>query len=374
LNLVLSFGDLSRLGGYRTRVLGELQTLDPLTAPDQFLLVFDRDPQQFEKTFDLNIPHLAIQRSAALLRFFPAIAQIARRKAIRLVHAHNLYSTALALCARKRYGYKVLLDYHGRVPEEYVYLGKGGSMSRRLLESLEAWCVKRSDHIIVVSERLANYLIERYQLPKQKISVVPCCSDGSMFTWNQNRRDEVRKSMNCADKFVCTHLGSFFEWYDPELLVEVFRQIAGQIDAHLLVVTNETDKATGYLSNHFPPDRFTVRSATHDQVPALLNASDLGLLLLRPSPNISTSSPVKFAEYLNCGLPVLMTGAVGDYSTIIVREGIGGIVGDDNLFDSKIIRNIQSQRTNLALHCQSIGRKLTWEAFAPNWLTMLSQM
>jgi len=374
LNLVLSFGDLSRLGGYRTRVLGELQALDPLTAPDQFLLVFDRDPHQFEKTFDLDVPHLAISRSAALWRFFPAIAQIARRKSIRLVHAHNLYSAALALCARKRHGYKVLLDYHGRVPEEYVHLGKGGRMSRKILELLEAWCVKRSDHVIVVSEKLAAYLIERYQVSPQRISLIPCCTDGSTFNWDHNRRDEVRKSIRCTDKFVCTHLGSFFEWYDPDLLVDVFRQIAGQIDAHLLVVTNETGKTTAYLGNHFPPDRFTVCSATHEEVPALLNASDLGLLLLRPSSNISTSSPVKFAEYLNCGLPVLITGAVGDYSMMISREGIGAIVANDNSFDSKVIRNIQSQRTKVALHCQSVGRQLTWDAFVPSWSRMLSHL
>ena len=223
--------------------------------------------------------------------------QITREQPIRLVHAHNLYSAALALLARRRYGYKVVLDYHGRIPEEYVFLGKGGGTSRKLLEWLEGWCVKSSDHVIVVSEKLSEYLMDRYHLSKRKLSVIPCCSDGATFKWDSGRRDAIREGMNFGGKFVCTHLGSFFEWYDPALLVNAFQQIATEIDAHLFVVTKDPRKAADYLENHLPADCFTVRSATHEEVPGLLNASDLGLLLLRPSPNIRTSSPVKFAEY-----------------------------------------------------------------------------
>ena len=46
------------------------------------------------------------------------------------------------------YRYKVILDYHGRIPEEYVYLGKGGEPSRKALEGLERWTVTNSDHVV----------------------------------------------------------------------------------------------------------------------------------------------------------------------------------------------------------------------------------
>ena len=115
--LVLSYGDLSRAGGYRTRVLGELQALDNMRDLNPFLLVFDRNPTSFEKAFSSDIPHEVIPRSA-VLRFYPAIGRIVRERNIRLIHAHNLYSAALALTRRRKYGYRVILDYHGRIPEE----------------------------------------------------------------------------------------------------------------------------------------------------------------------------------------------------------------------------------------------------------------
>jgi hypothetical protein len=107
-------------------------------------------------------------------------------------------------------------------------------------------------------------------------------------------------------------------------------------------------------------------------VPGLLNASDVGLLLLRQSPNIETSSPVKFAEYLNCGLPVLITSGVGDYSRMTIERQVGATVTRDESFDVKIIPRISGERASIALHCQAVGRDLTWSAYSDSWRQMLS--
>jgi len=372
MNLVVSYGDLAQPGGYRTRVLGELQTLDRREGLDPFLLVFDRNPDAFERTFQSDIPHQVLHRSSAA-RFYGAIKQASQRSPIRVVHAHNLYSAALALTVRKRYGYKVVLDYHGRIPEEYVFLGKGGSNARRLLERLEQWCVRRADHAIVVSHKLAEYLIERYKVPQQKISVIPCCVDESTFRWDAAQRLAVRQSLNLSEKFVCAHLGSFFEWYDPELIVQVFQRIQSRTDSHLLVITGEIEKASAYLSARLPANTFTVRSATHEEVPGLLNASDLGLLLLRCSPNIQTASPAKFAEYLNSGLPVLITPDVGDFSEFVMKAEVGAVVVGPNAADElSFVDRVIRTRMQLGDKCMAAGRQLTWQAFFPTWSGIVS--
>jgi glycosyltransferase involved in cell wall biosynthesis len=370
LNLVLSYGDLARPGGYRTRVLGELHALDRQNDLDPFLLVFDRNPSDCEKSFNGNISRQVLHRSS-VLQFYKVTADLTRKTPVQLVHAHNLYSAALALSGRRRFGYKVVLDYHGRIPEEYVYLGKGGMTSRRVLESLERWCVQRSDHVIVVSHKLAYYLVDRYHVSPQKISVIPCCADDSIFNWDNSRREAVRSAMNLSTKFVCTHLGSFFEWYDPEMIANVFQQIRNRRDAHLLVITGECEKAGAYLSARLPVDTFTVRHAAHDEVPGLLNASDLGLLLLRGSPNIKTSSPAKFAEYLNCGLPVLITQEVGDFSEMVTAKQIGAVVNERD--DEKaLVDRAAADRAQIAAQCVAAGQQLTWRAYSSTWSRIAS--
>jgi glycosyltransferase involved in cell wall biosynthesis len=367
MNVVLSYGDLSHTSGYQTRILGELEFLDRSDDRDNTLIVFDRDPELFTATFSSQVPYQVHPRSA-MLRFYPEMARLSRRARIRAVHAHNLYSAALALSAKPLYRYKVILDYHGRIPEEYVYLGKGGEPSRKALEGLERWTVTNADHVVVVSDKLRDYVCERYSLPTAKVSVIPCCADGNAFNWNTERRRAQRTSLGLDDKFICTHLGSFFEWYEPELLVHLFEQIRASIpNAHLLVVTGTIANVVEFLQQRLPQTTFTVMSAQHDQVPALLNASDIGFLLLRSSPNIRTSSPAKFSEYLNCGLPVLITSDVGDFSDLVATRGAGQVVQSASKVNSELFSMIQHERSEMAKTCLKAGEHLTWQAQTVTW-------
>src|SRR5262249_26319976 len=155
----------------------------------------------------------------------------------------------------------------------------------------------------------------------------------------------------------CTHLGSFFEWYEPELLLQLFGQIRNHsANAHLFVVTGAADSVSEYLAGHLPAGSFTVMSAKHNEVPALLAASDLGFLLLRSSPNIKTSSPAKFSEYLNCGLPVLITPDVGDFSELIAQTGTGLVVQNGTTIDPGFLSRLESDRNNIAGKCVEAGR------------------
>jgi glycosyltransferase involved in cell wall biosynthesis len=368
----LSYGDLSYTSGYQTRVLGELEFLDSKAGTDTVLLVFDRHPDSFAHTVSLPVSYRVHARSA-MLRFYPEMARIARRAPIRTVHAHNLYSAALALSARRLYGYAVILDYHGRIPEEYVYLGKGGEASRKALERLERWTVTSADQVIAVSYKLRDYLCERYRLPAAKVSVIPCCADAMRFRWDTGRRNAQRRELGLADQFVCTHLGSFFDWYEPELLLQLFEQIRSSIaKAHLLVVTGSAESVRNYLIRRLPAGTFTVLTAQHDDVPALLNASDLGFLLLRASPNIRTSSPAKFSEYLNCGVPVLITPDVGDFSDLVVQRQVGRVVSSNFTIEADFLHAVESSRDHVAARCVQSVSQLTWQGQMSAWQTILS--
>ncbi len=374
MNLVVSYGDLSHQSGYRTRVLGELQFLDRCGEFDPFLLLFDRNTQTFERTYSLDIPYKALHRSEAI-RFYAEVGALSRRRRIRLVHAHNLYSAALALSVRRLHGYKVILDYHGRIPEEYVFLGKGSAPSRMVLENLERWAVRKSDHVVVVSNELRKYLTERYQIADSHMTTIPCCADDRNFNWDSERRRVIRSSLDLSNKFVCTHLGSFLHWYDPELLLRVFGSIRKQIDsAHLLVVTTTVQETDHYLSSRLPVDDFTVVAAKHNEVPGLMNASDVGFLLLRPAPNIQTSSPAKFSEYLNCGLPVLISQGVGDFSALVANSRTGAVVSDCGGFDFGVIHEIFCDRQQAADRSITAGRALTWKAQESMWRQMIGRL
>src|SRR2546427_526797 len=107
---------------------------------------------------------------------------------------------------------------------------------------------------------------------------------------------------------------------------------------------------------------------------SLLNAFDLGFLLLPSSPNIETSSPVKFAEYLNSGLPVFSTPRIGDFSDFIVKEKIGGVCRPNGEIDLSLLGEIQDRRSEVAARCAAAGKTLTWQAVLPVWQQMIDRL
>ncbi len=378
LHVVLSYGDVFRQSGYRTKVLGELLEYERHGKFEPFLIVFDRNAAQFDK-LDLAgvrfFAHNRIALPAAAIQYHLDLSSLARRGRIRIVHAHNLYSGALALVARWRHRYKLLLEYHGRIPEEYVILGKGGRLSYWLLKLLEGWTVRNADHIIPISHKLKDYLLSEYRLDPRKISVIPDVADDSVFRWDPEIRDATRRKLNLDGKFVCVHLGTFFDFYDPELIVETFKRIRASAPyAHLLIVTGDVEAAAEYVAGKLAQDVVTILSARHDEVPSLLAAADLGFLLLRSTANIAVSSPAKFSEYLNSGLPVLITPDVGDFSALVAREKVGTIVADDGSLDMKFIDDILANRAELAGRCTVAGRQLTWQAFSSTWSKIIEQL
>ena len=146
-HVVLSYGDVFRQSGYRTKVLGELLEYEKGGSLTPVLIAFDRDSDQLAKT-DLGGVAVYAHSRRNVLRYYSDIRRLSRTGRIRIVHAHNLYSGALALSARWLYGYKVLVELHGRIPEEYVVLGKGGRFWGWVLRHLESWVSTNADHIV----------------------------------------------------------------------------------------------------------------------------------------------------------------------------------------------------------------------------------
>ena len=373
-HVVLSYGDIVRQSGYRTRILGELLEYERDGRLQPCLIVFDRQAQRVGELDLGGVPFRAFHRSAPLA-YFREISRLSRQGPIRVVHAHNLYSGALALSARPIYGYKVLLDLHGRIPEEYVALRNGGAVSHWCMNRLERWVVRSADHILPVSNKLKDYLTGQYRLPSSKLTVLPDCADPSAFHWDPALRASVRRRWGLEDKLVCVHLGSFFVWYDPALILKVFARIRSRIPAaHLLIVTEDSSRTSNRLSRELPEDAFTVIAAQHREVPALLTASDVGLLLLRSAPNIKVSSPTKFSEYLNSGLPVLITPEVGDFSAMTANANVGTIVSEDGDFDVAFLDAVLKSREEVARRSMAVGRELTWQAYRSEWSNLMERL
>jgi glycosyltransferase involved in cell wall biosynthesis len=115
-------------------------------------------------------------------------------------------------------------------------------------------------------------------------------------------------------------------WYLTEAMLDFAGTAVKALgDCSLLVLTNDDPSrfTSGAAARGI---RCVVRKATRAEMPGLLSTGDVGLSLRLSTPSAAAASPVKNGEYLACGLPVVTTPGIGDYSDLVQRRGVGVVV------------------------------------------------
>jgi glycosyltransferase involved in cell wall biosynthesis len=156
--------------------------------------------------------------------------------------------------------------------------------------------------------------------------VLPCAVDTVHFAPDPAARERLRRELGLAGT-VLVYAGKSGGWYLTDAMLDfaaVAREVLGEVS--LLVLTTE------------PPEGFaraaaarglalSVRRAARDEMPAFLSAGDAGLSFVLSAPSKAACSPVKNGEYLACGLPIVTTPGIGDYSDLVSEERVGVVVG-----------------------------------------------
>ena len=115
-----------------------------------------------------------------------------------------------------------------------------------------------------------------------------------------------------------------------------------------MVLSPYKDKATEIISKYLINEREYIIidyaiGPNHNIIPSLLCASDVGILLRENNLVNNVASPGKFAEYLMCGLPVIMGSGIGDYSELM-QENENAVVLDDVFSDEELENKLKSSR------------------------------
>jgi glycosyltransferase involved in cell wall biosynthesis len=230
----------------------------------------------------------------------------------------------------------LVYDARGDIEAEHLLEAERRGLSARRtaansrkIERARAAAVEYADHVLCVSTPLRDLLVERYGLDSDRCTVVPCAADERKFHLDEVERSDTRAALGLVDRFVVVYPGSFGRWHFDE---ETFRVVRGLLDADesifFLVITPDVEAANSLARMLLPQERFAIRSATHDEMPRLLRACDLGILLRAHHPLNVVACPTKFAEFVMCGLPVLISSGIGDCSSFVAENGIGIVLNE----------------------------------------------
>jgi glycosyltransferase involved in cell wall biosynthesis len=264
-------------------------------------------------------------------------SKLVRRNQIEMVHARSHIPATIALVLKKRFGIKMIFDVRGLMAEEYVDAEhwRKGSVAYRLTKAVEQRALAASDAIVTLTERIWPIIKEWKGLRGREVNheVIPCCVDLSMFQSSVGDRVRRRTELELGNRFTLVYCGSIDGWYLTEKMADFFANLfIRNPKAHFLWLTMGSQQRIGALMNErgIPASNFSVRSVASEEVPSYLAASDAGIAFIKPSFSKLASSPTKNAEYLACGLPIVINAGVGDSDALATEFNVGVLVNEFN--------------------------------------------
>lgn len=257
--------------------------------------------------------------------------RIARARNIRIVHARGYVPALIALGCRSASGAKFLFDMRGFWVDEKVEAGHwpaGG-----LLVRAGKWWERRfyaaADGVVSLTSTGVRSLPELgvTMAPGVPVEVIPTCADLERFS-PAPKDAALAARLGVSGGPVIGCVGTMGNWY---LRDEIIRGLALFAQAwpalKILLVTRDDHAALAadLARAGVPGDRVTICSAPFEDMPRYIRLFDAGLFFIKPSFSKRASAATKLAEFLGCGVPVVINDGVGDSGTI-VRDGRVGVV------------------------------------------------
>jgi glycosyltransferase involved in cell wall biosynthesis len=195
---------------------------------------------------------------------------------------------------------------------------------------LENLVLGRARKVFVVSQEMREHLVTKKGLPPEKVVVVPDGTDAGTFKPGLDGA-AVRRKLGLPDETpLLVFHGDIKHDDGVDILLRALAEVVKtRPDARLLILGG----GGPYFDSAIRPliaklglaqNVVTPGWIPHQEVPAYLNACDIGAMTMRATLNHDNYLSFKLFEYWGCGLPVVVTRlrAIGR----IVKDGESGLV------------------------------------------------
>ena len=248
--------------------------------------------------------------------------------AITHVYARSFIGSMWARKLARRLNAISIFDVRGLVGPE-KQLASGSSMKSWLISYLELQQGSRADRLTTVSENLKQYLGRKIR--RHNMTVIPSCFNETSFYFDSTARIEIRKSLDLDEtSILLCYSGGTSAWQRIGDIISLLKLVClADPRCKALFLTTSQDEVTRRLKEvQFPSGQAFVRGCPHKEVNRYLSAADVGFIMRHDTLVNNVASPVKVGEYLACGLPVILTRGIGDYSDMLPAAGVGMLLNE----------------------------------------------
>jgi glycosyltransferase involved in cell wall biosynthesis len=220
-------------------------------------------------------------------------------------------------------------------PESLTAVGVGSenSILHRSLSTIAGFLYRRSTHIVVVTPAFKSHLVQHWQVPAEKISVVENGVETNLFTptaVDANRA--IKQKLDAAGKFLVCYIGTMGMAHGLETLLAAATKLQTQRPEVLFLLIGEGAEKERIKSLAQTQQLSNVRfldQQPRENIPAFISASDACLVLLKKTEVFKTVIPTKMLEFMSCACPVIL-GVDGQAREIVENARAGIVIEPEN--------------------------------------------
>ncbi len=250
----------------------------------------------------------------------------------------ELIARHLSSILESRYHKHIVPDIRGASIEEikeFYDMNKIQKFFKTHTNKLALQNLNRFVKMSVVSVSLKEYLIKNYKVNSEKIFITPSLA-AKDFIFNEEQREKVRFELNLneRDMLIVFSSGGTANWQNND---------------PLKWLADKGFKILNLSKKKISHKNIINKFVSYSEMPAHLNAADVAIIWRDKSIVNEAASPVKFSEYICCGLPVIANKNVDMINKFIRTYSCGLLIDSFEDIDIDSLRGLsQMDRKNIS--------------------------
>ncbi len=252
-------------------------------------------------------------------------------------------------------------------PESLAAVGVADSSSRlhRTLSAIAGFLYRNADHVVVVTPAFKQHLIEHWNVPAGKISIVSNGVETGIFS-PAAVGDGWRRRLGLDGKFIVAYIGTMGNAHGLETILKCAAHVRDSAPECVFLVVGEGAERQRFLAQLEEArleNVVVLDQQPREQVPGLIAACDACLVLLKASDVFRTVIPTKMLEFMSCARPVVL-GVDGQARQLLESASAGiAIPPEDPVALAEAIERLRSAPENCAQFGES-GRRYILKNFS----------
>jgi glycosyltransferase involved in cell wall biosynthesis len=214
-----------------------------------------------------------------------------------------------------------------------VGVGSSNSLLHRSLTRIVAFLYQQADRVVVVSPAFEDYLVEHWQVPREKISIVENGVETQLFSPRSG--SDLKRTLGLEEKFVVSYIGTMGLAHGLEAILESAASLQhANPRVSFLFVGEGAEKAriVALAKERCLSNVQFLDQQPRAEIPNYIAASDACLVLLKKTDVFKTVIPTKMLEFMSCGRPVIL-GVEGQARSILQESRAGLTIEPENASD-----------------------------------------